>query len=422
MPKNSREHLFRLSVAGGSKYSSLLVLRPEYENLVTFSENKDQPIYNWFYYKEGFSRDLVWNLLDEFKIPEGSLVLDPFCGTGTTLLAAKQKNYNAFGTDILPLGVFVSNTKLQDNYDLQLLKEKIQYLSSLKFGETKLKWVDPGFIDIRKAFSRYARNDILFFKEKIMEVEDEKTRNFLMLGLLSIVSEASNTKKDGGVIKIVQKKHLAPVRFLLRNRLKRMFKDVKKMQPTKAHAEAKIGDARNIMLEKESVDVCITSPPYLNFVDYTKIYGLELSLLLNSAEEMRRLRMSSLRSHVGAQMKRGSPHTLKSQRLEEITEKLRESALINERFPELLEGYFEDIYLNMESVYRVLRDGGIAAYNVSNTCLPDLTVDVDLIFAELGEQVGFTAKQIMVAKTRWCDVGGIRKERPVRESIVVLQK
>ena len=412
--------MFELSVVKGGKYSNLLVPRPEFEELVTFSENKTEPVYNWFYYKEGFSRDLVWKILDEYKIPKGSLVLDPFCGTGTTLLAAKQKGYNAYGTDILPLGVFVSNTKLQDNYDVPLLQEKMKELSLHKFGETHLKWADPGFIDMRKALSRYARNDILFFKEKIMQIEDEKTRNFLMLGLLSIVSEASNTKKDGGVIKIVQKRHLAPVRFLLRNRLKRMFKDVKKMEPSEAHAEARIGDARDIRLEPRTVDICITSPPYLNFVDYTKIYGLELSLLLNSTEEMKQLRGDSLRSHVGAQMKKGVG--VKSERLLETMEKLRESSLINERFPNLLEGYFEDMYLNMESVYKALKDGGIAAYNVGNTCLPDMTVDVDLIFAELGEQIGFTAKQVMVAKARWCDVQGIRKERPVRESIVILEK
>jgi DNA modification methylase len=411
-----------MSVVRGGKYSNLLIPRPEYEDLVTFSENKTEPVYNWFYYKEGFSRDLVWNLLDELKIPKGALVLDPFCGTGTTLLAAKQKGYNAVGFDILPLGVFVANTKLAEDYNVELLQEEMRKLSFHKFGPTMLKWADPGFIDLKKAFSRYARNDILFFKEKIIHVEDEKIRNFLMLGLLSIVSEASNTKKDGGVIKIVQKRHLAPVRFLLRNRLKRMFKDVKKMQPTGMNAEARLGDARDIQLEPESVDACITSPPYLNYVDYTKIYGLELSLLLSSREEMHQLRGDSLRSHVGAQMKKGAKAGVKSERLKETMEKLRESSLVNERFPTLLEGYFEDMYLNMESVYSVLKEGGVAAYNVGNTCLPDLTVDVDLIFAELGVQIGFTAKQVYVAKARWCDVAGIRKERPVRESIVILEK
>ena len=415
------EDLFDLSISGKGKYNELLVKRPDYKDLVTFAENKTESVYNWFYYKEGFSKDLVWNLLKELEIPKG-LILDPFCGTGTTLLAAKQAGYDAVGFDILPLGVFVSNTKLADGYDMDLLQKSIVELTSQKFGPARLKWVDPGFIDIRKAFSSYARNDIMFYKEKIIGVEDEKIRNFLFLGLLSIVSEASNTKKDGGVIKIVKKRHLPPVRYLLKNRLKKMFKDLKRTQsPSVAsgHAEAHVGDARDIPLEPETVDACITSPPYLNYIDYTKLYGLELSLLLGSTRELLELRKSSLRSHVGAEYKKRA--AARSEKLDKTLEELREISVSN-RFPQVLEGYFEDMYLSMESTYKALKKGGTAAYVVGNTCLPELTVDVDLILAELGEHIGYTPKEVLVANARWCDVAGIRKERPVRESIVVLKK
>ncbi|MBN2251388.1 MAG: hypothetical protein JW724_04870 [Candidatus Altiarchaeota archaeon] len=412
--------LFDLSVSGAGRNSGLLVSEPSYKELVTFSQNKKEPVYNWFYYKEGFSRDLVWKLLDRFTPPEGSVVLDPFCGTGTTLLAAKQKGFDSAGFDILPLGVFVSNTKLQDGYDLRLLKEKLRELTAAKFGPASLKWTDPGFIDLRKAFSRYARNDILYFKEKILEVEDEKTRNFLFLGLLSIVSEASNTKKDGGVIKLVKKRHLPPVRYLLKNRLKRMYKDVKDMHAVKARGVARIGDARDLRLDAGSVGSCITSPPYLNYVDYTKLYGLELSLLLDNPPQMKDLRKRSLRSHVGAEYKKSAGSN--SEKLKETLEGLRKITLSGARFPQVLTGYFEDMYLSIEEAYRVLEPGGRAAYVVANTCLPDLTIDVDLILAELGVHAGFTPEEILVANARWCDVAGIRKERPVRESIVIMRK
>ncbi len=414
------EDLFELSIPATGKYAGLLEKKPEYEELVTFAENKTEPVYNWFYYKEGFSRTLVWDLLKELSVPKGSLVYDPFCGTGTTLLAAKQMGYPAIGSDILPLGVFVANTKLQEGYDVELLQKEIQAITSLKFGTTSLKWADPGFIDMRKAFSRYARNDILFFQEKILAIEDAKIRNFMMLGLLSIVSEASNTKKDGGVLKIVQKRHLPPVRYLLRNRLKRMFKDVKKTEPTGVHAEARIGDARDPQLEDDSVGACITSPPYLNYIDYTKLYGLELSLLLSSTRELIDLRKRSLRSHVGAEYKK--ENGLRSEKLKETLQNLKEITITTSRFPEVLTGYFEDMYIHLENLQPKMQHGSYACYVVGNTCLPDLTVDVDLILAELGEQAGYTAEKILVAKTRWCDVAGIRKERPVRESIVILKK
>lgn len=409
-----KKDLFELSVLAKGEYADLLIKREDYKDLVTFAQNKTEPVYNWFYYKEGFSRDLVWNLLKELEIPKKSKILDPFCGTGNTLLACQQAGYNAIGFDILPLGVFVSNTKLQVDYDMEILKEKIGEISSLKFGETLLKWPDLKFIDIKQAFSRYARNDILFFKEKILGIEDEKIRNFIFLALLSIVGQASNTKKDGGVIKIVKKQHLAPVRYLLRNKLKRMYRDLERVNPKQGdiHAEAMQSDARSLPLEPESVDACITSPPYLNYVDYTKLYGLELALIVNDSREIEELRKKSLRSHIGAKYEFHGG--LKSDKLNEITGKVNS--------PEVVLGYFEDMYMSLEGIYKALKPNGTAALVVGNACLPNLTVDVDLIIAEISEQIGFKAKAIWVANARWCDVHGIEKQRPVRESIVILEK
>lgn len=409
-----KKDLFELSILAKGEYADLLIKREDYKDLVTFAQNKTEPVYNWFYYKEGFSRDLVWNLLKELEIPKKSKILDPFCGTGNTLLACQQAGYNAIGFDILPLGVFVSNTKLQC-YNMEILKEKIREISSLKFGETSLRWLDLKFIDIKQAFSRYARNDILFFKEKILGIEDEKIRNFIFLALLSIVGQASNTKKDGGVIKIVKKQHLAPVRYLLRNKLKRMYRDLERVNPKKGdvHVSAQQGDARSLSLEPESVDACITSPPYLNYVDYTKLYGLELALIVNDSREIDELRKKSLRSHIGAKYEFHG--RLKSDKLDEIFGKIDKS-------PEVVLGYFEDMYMSLEGIYKALKPNGTTALVVGNACLPNLTVDVDLILAEISEQIGFKAKSIWVANARWCDVYGIEKQRPVRESIVILEK
>jgi len=409
--------------------NNLLVETPEYKNLVTFELCKRRPIYNWFYYKEGFAPELVWELLERFEVPKGATVLDPFCGTGTSLLAAAQKGYNAIGFDITPLAVFVSNTKLHQGYDLKLLKEEIDKLSGYKFGDTPLKWPDLGFIEIRKAFSRYARNDLLFFKEKILEVKDEGVRNFLMLGLLSITMESSNVKRDGGVLRIVKKRHMPPVRKLLRNRLKRMYKDLVRAEefpgetntggfPGGIHAEARLGDSRNLPLDKETVDFCITSPPYLNWVDYTKIYALEMALLMDG-EEIRWARSDSLRSYIGA--KEPKDFRVESEHLNELFEKL-EGLPESSKPPAIMKGYFEDLFMNLESIYNSLKPGGKATIVIGNSCLPNLDINSDLILAEMGEGIGFTAEGVWSSNTRVCKFPGMKESRPVRESIVILEK
>jgi DNA modification methylase len=420
------EDLFDLSLTQeGAPYTDIIVKKPEYRNLVTFSQNKKEPIYNWFYYKEGFSRELIWNLFDEFNVKKDKeekrkdlWILDPFCGTGNSLLASKQFGVNALGFDILPLGVFISNTKLQDDYDLELLYEKIREITSLKFGSSSLKWPDVGFLDIKKAFSRYARNDLLFFKEKIFEVENEKIRNFLFLGLLSVVGEVSNTKKDGGVLRIVKKKHLPPVRYLLKNRLKRMYKDLKRVNPRSNEgitAKAMIGDARSLTPSKikERFDFCITSPPYLNFVDYTKLYGLELALLVDNSKEILEIRKKSIRSFVGGECI--SKHNVKSEILDKTLERVQ-------KFPKVIEGYFQDMQSSLSSIYNIMKNDSKIAIIIGNTSLPEITIDCDLILAEISEHIGFKVKEIWVVNVRWATIHGIKKEKPVRESILILEK
>ncbi|MEM4347037.1 MAG: DNA methyltransferase [Candidatus Altiarchaeota archaeon] len=409
-----KKDIFELSITKELPYSELLVKKPEYRQLVTFKENKKKPIYNWFYYKEGFSPELVINLLEKLEIKKGSDILDPFCGTGNTLLACKENGYNAIGFDILPLSVFVSNTKLQRDYDTEKLRNAIKNITQIKFGEPKIKWPKLWFLSIDAVFSRYAREDLLFFKEKILQVKDEKIRNFLFLGLLSIVGEASNTKKDGGVIRIVKKKHLAPVRYLLKNRLKRMYKDIKRLNPkeNELKVEAKVGDAKFLDIT-EKFDACITSPPYLNFVDYTKLYGLELALFLNDNKEVEDVRKNAIRSFICADTELKGK--VNSEVLYKSLSKIKEK-------PKIVECYFYDMQLAMCSIFNALKKKGKAAIVIGNTCLPEITIDCDLILAEISEKIGFKVKEIWVANARWCTVNGIKKEKPVRESILILEK
>ena len=411
--------LFKDSLTGLNPYEQKLSAKFHLQKQVTFAGNKKTPVYNWFYYKEGYARDFVWECLRELDIQPGSLVLDPFCGTGTTLLAAKQMGVDSVGFDILPLGVFVSKVKLEDDFILEDLRDEIRKITALKFGDSKEGLADIRFLDMRKAFSRYARKDLPFFRERILMVDDENTRNFLLLGLLSIVGEASNIKKDGGVLRIVKKKHLPPVRYLLKNRLKRMFKDLKRAEPAPPVSwRVEQADARMLPLEAESVDAVITSPPYLNFVDYTKLYALELSLLVSSSQDIMDLRKQSMRSHVGADS-RGSSGEWDG--LPRLLESISAFDSGDEKIPVVFEGYFKDLFQSISEVARVLKPGGVAVFVVGNSALPGVTVDVDLILAEMGESLGLSCEDIWVANVRWADVAGITRTRPVRESAVILR-
>ena len=78
--------------------------------VVSFQANKDEPIYRWFKYKEGFSAALVKYFLTEYGTKTGKL-LDPFAGAGTTLFAGQELGWTSYGVELLPVGVFVMQTR-----------------------------------------------------------------------------------------------------------------------------------------------------------------------------------------------------------------------------------------------------------------------------------------------------------------------
>ena len=129
-------------------------------DLVTFIPNKAEPIHNWLYYKEGFSRGLVEWAVKEFELKEP--VCDPFCGVGTTMLAAKQMGMQSIGFDVSPLAVLASEVKTR-NHNLQLIEETLREFHKMhpvqagKFPNKK----------IRRLFNALQLDEIYFFYKKV---------------------------------------------------------------------------------------------------------------------------------------------------------------------------------------------------------------------------------------------------------------
>ncbi|MFB0500008.1 MAG: DNA methyltransferase, partial [Candidatus Hadarchaeaceae archaeon] len=111
--------------------------------LATFLINTRLPVYNWFYFKEAFSRDLVFLLAETWGLGEGDLLLDPFVGCGTTPLACKQLGVDGIGYDVHPIMFFASRVKLGD-YDAGELRTAVRVLMKSKFEKLEVEM--PGFV------------------------------------------------------------------------------------------------------------------------------------------------------------------------------------------------------------------------------------------------------------------------------------
>ncbi len=362
--------------------------RHELGELATFKPNSELPVHRWFYFKEGFARDLVNRLLDDFK---PSRVLDPFCGSGTTLLACAERGIKSAGIDASPLAVFVTSVKTS-SYDIAELKKQDEKLLKHRHKELEIpKFKDP---IIRRAFPDRILKEIIAYKAAIDAIEDPKTRNFFMFALMTAGIKSSFAFKDGAVLKI-DKRPLPPLRQSLKRQVFKMMKD---LEGHKISAEAKtyLGDARTLDYSHE-FDAVITSPPYLNKIEYTNIYRIELELFL----EMESL--PQLRSYLGT-------HDKSYEKFSNL--------------PITAQSYFADMELVIKGIAEALKQGGKAAIVIGNACYPDegIVVDSDEIMASLAEENMMKLKEIVCVNERWCTRRRTEKVAMARESIVFLDK
>jgi DNA modification methylase len=410
------------------KYKDRLKERLDYRRLVTYVSNKNLPVYNWFKYKEGFSRQLVFNLLRHWKTLPEEMVLDPFAGCGTTLLACKELGYTAVGVDILPVAVFVAKVKLEDWQDIDALSNAVDHLMSTPFREPRGGFPDVKIVNL--AFSPEVQREVLFFKEEILEKYEKPIQDFLMLGLLSILEKVSFTSKDGQFLRLIERK-TPSVRDTLRQHLSSMlldlrYRELSLSQVKRAKVEIYEGDARALSLPakyKGRIAAVITSPPYLNRYDYSRTYSLELcTLFVNKFDELRDIRHSLLRSHIESRVEKGREIDLPA--LKEILEALDKKNLNNNRIPIMIEGYFEDMALSVQSLTQYLKPGGRVALVVANARFEGEMVPTDLLLSELAAQAGLETEEIWVTRYKGNSSQQMAKygRVPVRESILFWRK
>ncbi|MEW6409742.1 MAG: DNA methyltransferase [Nitrospirota bacterium] len=407
-----------------AKYSRYFENRLDYRQLVTYVPNKKLPVYNWFKYKEGFSRQLVYSILKEWKISKKDIVFDPFAGCGTTLLACKEFGYKAVGLDILPVAIFVARVKLQDWPNLKVLEKAIQILMKEKFHKPKLSFPEASIID--KAFPKHTQEEILFYKERILQFK-KPVQDFLMLGLLSILENVSYTSKDGQFLRIVDK-HIPSVKEALGRQLTNMIEDLRIQQSAlfkdgNAKVEIIEGDAREPDLPKKywgKIGAVITSPPYLNRYDYSRTYALELCTLNSS--NLSEIRHSLLRSHIESKIHNGKELSISA--IDEILKNLNEKDLNNDRIPIMIKGYFEDMNLVIKQLSRYLKPGGIVALVVANARFEGEMVPTDLILSELAELNGLKTERIWITRYKGNSSQQMARygKLPVRETIVFWRK
>lgn len=404
------------------------IFREEIRSLVRPSSSREECVHNWYVFPHGFSPGLVDFLVEDLGLETDSCVVDPYLGGGTTVVECAKIGLKACGSDILPLATFVTDTKMKAS---RYPCEGPPVISAK--GETESQPWDKYF---RKAFPPVVLEDLERVWTGIEEMQNIIDRDFAVLVFFRTMEEVSYASKGGAFLRWNRRKRY-PRGYTLK-RYQQLFDLLVSERPTTADDGpfsdiqpqylVTVADARTLPYQSGFADAVITSPPYLNRHDYTRVYLLELlSGFCQNLEEVKRIRYNTMRSHVEARSPSyiDSSTEVQSKQLEEVTDRLRRSSdLTNPKIPETVEGYFEDLNLSLTECYRILGDGGFCCIVMSNVRFSGVMIPVDEILVELATDLGFDLVRKFLSRYRGNSPQQMAKygSEPSKECVVVLEK
>ena len=291
----------------------------------------DRAVHDWYRFVLSFPPHLVRDYIDRFKLPAGGTVLDPFCGTGTTLVECKKLGLASVGVESHPMAHFASAVKVDWNVDGKTLRrqaETIAAVASRTLAQQGLRDCDapPLFADdapqisggpspplrclpveqsamlLKKSISPLPLHRTLVLLDAIDEHGTEPIRRCARLALASALVRRIGNLKFGPEVGVGKVKADAPVIDVWLQGMRAMAADLGELRGrATVQARALRADSRDAgaVLEPSSVDAVITSPPYPNEKDYTRTTRLESVVLglLRDKRHLRELKQGLIRSN-----------------------------------------------------------------------------------------------------------------------------
>lgn len=402
-------------------------------------------IHNWYRLRLGYSDHLVANLLDEFSLSSGDRVLDPFCGSGTTLVECMKKGIDSVGIDANPSSCFAATVKT--NWSLKAgilltLLEEIEYsVGRYRRRQSRLKsdptymYLDSSGMLARGWISPLPLAECLAIKQCISDLRTSAHyKKTLLLALLAEVVDGASNVKFGPELYCGPPRQEPDVLDGFVDRVEAMAFDLRIVRKLKTEAKATVlhGDARKCatLLPQSSkrFAAIICSPPYPAEHDYTRNARLELSFLeaVTNLEMLRDIKRLMIRSHTKGIYKMDKDAVLVRehpaiQKL--VTELDRVTATKTYGFARLysrvLQEYFGGMKRHLVSAKRRLQRNAKCAYIVGDQgSYLGVHIPTAEILASIAEGLNFKVTEIRKWRTRWASVPG----RKIDEHIVLLEK
>ncbi len=413
---------------------------------------EDRPIHEWYRFVLSFPPHLVRTYLERFGVNEAHNVLDPFCGTGTTLVECKKQGVPSVGIEANHVAHFASAVKIDWSPDpaglldhardvadtalAMLATDGVAEYSLPLFQEQReitLRSLpaDAHAILLENSISPLPLHKTLVLLEAMRVRRDDRYYRHERLALARELTTTIGNLHFGPEVGVGPAKADAPVVSAWLQSVKRMANDIaenqgRKETPSIVHC----ADSRQLVgrLEPCSLDAVITSPPYPNEKDYTRTTRLEAVILgfIENKAELRALKQDLLRSNTRGVYKGDTDETYIAhhERIQELAEtiearriELGKTSGFEKLYARVTKLYFGGMARHLIELRSVLRPGARLAYVVGDQAsYLRVMIRTGEILADIALDLGYKVESIDLFRTR---LATATKEQ-LREEVVVL--
>ena len=277
-------------------------------NIENKLREEDSSVHDWYRFVLSFPPHLVQQYLEEFGANKSSVVLDPFCGTGTTNVECKKHGIPSWGIEASPITHFASKTKCTwtiDTRNFISTAEQIAHTATRTIrGLDKLRTLsdEQASLILKNSISPHPLSETLVLRDAIYAANCQYQEYYLLALAKHIVYSYSNLKFGPEVGISRTKKEAVDVVGIWFSEIKKMKNDLELFE-NDAITEARItlGDSRNISVADYlgKINCVITSPPYPNEKDYSRTTRLESVILgfINTKDDLRIIKKGFIRSN-----------------------------------------------------------------------------------------------------------------------------
>jgi hypothetical protein len=391
-----------------------------------FADNKTQPLHRWVPWIAGFSAQFVQDCLDTFlkdrRKKSTPRVLDPFAGVGTTIVQALLNGYDSIGFEINPYAALACEAKLKaTKLDLETLEScRIQYKRAIAGNGHSATTARPAEFETRiPFFSPSVETQVLAFFDFVKSIRYKEIADLFRVAFGSVMVSFSNYtyepslgSRPGAGKPLIEE---ADVHSAILGKLSDMASDVRWISERVKSPFAGKGKVHNLdflqsgdVLPASSIDLMVTSPPYMNNYHYVRNTRPQLFWLslISSPKELRRLEEANFGKYWQT-VRDSEPlglnfeHPELSRMLSMLRETRQEKgAYGGPGWANYVAAYFNDCHRFCGVLKRALARNGVGVVVIGNSIIQGHEVKTDLILADIARQNGLTLIGVQQIRTK----------------------